>query len=128
MHRSGRSAALDFRDIFGGHSVMVAVRRLLGIVFTLEALIMRREWRDRFRNNNCPGFSCEGFVAAVEAIRNSDLIEDKNIISIFAIDETHIFAKTGKIFGPLSGGGVDVLLRLQDDSIWVVEETAFWVS
>ncbi len=25
MHRSGRSAALDFRDFFGGHSVMVAV-------------------------------------------------------------------------------------------------------
>jgi hypothetical protein len=28
MHRSGRSAALDFRDFFGGHSVMVAVTRL----------------------------------------------------------------------------------------------------
>jgi hypothetical protein len=26
MHRSGRSAAIDFRDFFGGHSVMVAVR------------------------------------------------------------------------------------------------------
>jgi hypothetical protein len=26
MHRSGRSAALDFRNFFGGHSVMVAVR------------------------------------------------------------------------------------------------------
>jgi hypothetical protein len=26
MHRSGRSAIFDFRNIFGGHSVMVAVR------------------------------------------------------------------------------------------------------
>jgi hypothetical protein len=25
MHRSGRSAALNLRDFFGGHSVMVAV-------------------------------------------------------------------------------------------------------
>jgi hypothetical protein len=28
MHRSGRSAAIDFRDFFGGHSVMVAVTPL----------------------------------------------------------------------------------------------------
>jgi mRNA interferase MazF len=28
MHRSGRSTALDFRNHFGGHSVMVVVRRL----------------------------------------------------------------------------------------------------
>ncbi|MBU6172631.1 MAG: hypothetical protein KGQ60_02450, partial [Planctomycetes bacterium] len=27
MHRSGRSTALDFSNFFGGHSVMVAVRR-----------------------------------------------------------------------------------------------------
>ena len=27
MHRSGRSAALNFRNHFGGHSVMVAVRQ-----------------------------------------------------------------------------------------------------
>jgi hypothetical protein len=29
MHRSGRSAALNLRDFFGGHSVMVAVRPIL---------------------------------------------------------------------------------------------------
>jgi hypothetical protein len=28
MHRSGRSAAVNFRNHFGGHSVMVAVTRL----------------------------------------------------------------------------------------------------
>jgi hypothetical protein len=28
MHRSGRSAALDFRNHFGGHSVMVVVQTL----------------------------------------------------------------------------------------------------
>ena len=28
MHRSGRSVALNFRNHFGGHSVMVVVRRL----------------------------------------------------------------------------------------------------
>jgi hypothetical protein len=27
MHRSGRSAAVNFRNHFGGHLVMVAVRR-----------------------------------------------------------------------------------------------------
>ena len=31
MHRSGRSAALNLRDFFGGHSVMVAVIRLTPI-------------------------------------------------------------------------------------------------
>ena len=28
MHRSGRSAPLDFSDFFGGYSVMVAVLRM----------------------------------------------------------------------------------------------------
>ncbi len=32
MHRSGRSAALDFRNFLGGHSVMVAVTRDEGCI------------------------------------------------------------------------------------------------
>jgi len=31
MHRSGRSAALNFRNFFGGHSVMVADYEVLGL-------------------------------------------------------------------------------------------------
>jgi len=36
MHRSGGSAALNFRNHFGGHSVMVAVRRQEPIQLTLD--------------------------------------------------------------------------------------------
>jgi hypothetical protein len=38
MHRSGRSTALDFRYFFGGHSVMVVVRRLMRYFIPLLAL------------------------------------------------------------------------------------------
>jgi hypothetical protein len=33
MHRSGRSVAVNFRNHFGGHSVMVAVRRVERYLF-----------------------------------------------------------------------------------------------
>jgi hypothetical protein len=38
MHRSGRSAALNLRNHFGGHSVMVAVRQLTVSLSCLQAL------------------------------------------------------------------------------------------
>jgi len=39
MHRSGRSAALGFRNFFGGHSVMVAVTRCTKLRIQLDIAI-----------------------------------------------------------------------------------------
>jgi hypothetical protein len=39
MHRSGRSAALGFRNFFGGHSVMVADYEVLGLQVTVATVL-----------------------------------------------------------------------------------------
>jgi hypothetical protein len=46
MHRSGRSAALNFRNHFGGHSVMVAVRAICPSPFFSSAALRRRKKTD----------------------------------------------------------------------------------
>jgi hypothetical protein len=89
---------------------------------------MRREWRERFRDQPCPGFSCEDVTGAVTAISESEDVSSKNIISLIAVDVDHVFAKTGVIHGPLSGGGQDVLLEKDCNGEWKVLETAFWIS
>jgi hypothetical protein len=46
MHRSGRSESLNFRNHFGGHSVMVAVRAICPSPFFSSAALRRRKKTD----------------------------------------------------------------------------------
>jgi hypothetical protein len=46
MHRSGRSAAVNFRNHFGGHSVMVAVRAICPSPFISSAALRQRKKTD----------------------------------------------------------------------------------
>ena len=65
MHRSGRSAALNLRNHFGGHSVMVAVRQLTVSLSCLQALESQMKILTVSRSTLASTLICGAIFAAI---------------------------------------------------------------
>ena len=65
MHRSGRSAALNLRNHFGGHSVMVTVRQLTVSLSCLQALESQMKILTVSRSTLASTLLCGAIFAAI---------------------------------------------------------------
>ena len=88
MHRSGRSAAINFRNHFGGHSVLVTVRR----EFREGRLTLGRTFR-----SNLLVFRLEGHEAIEPSLNHHFLLLRRGEVH----RDVHLFASSGFIARPV---------------------------
>ena len=99
-------------------------------IFGVVALVARAETNktDRFDPFPSPvtGMSITPFAEAVQEIKGQIPVGPK-VISITIQDETHIIVTTGKITGPLAGGGAKFFFE-KIDGKWKKLKEINWVS
>ena len=75
-----------------------------------------------------PGLELQDVVAITQAIRESDGVLFKPILSIEMWSETSVRVETGSVAGPLAGGGSIVMLHKEKNGRWKVTRVQGWTS